>query len=421
MLKFALFLLLFPFSLLAQNQSGQLFLLQDSWTNDQIGHSIYGYFAQDEAQQDTANLVFFSKGLIADRKQLIIQPTPFSVIQYQLALHTGIHIDSCVFRLSSGRPVSYKVSQYIMSGNSVIKYSPLITFQKKWLPGNLSYKLPSTYFNPDSDSLFLSSSSEFFPKGKGNRLGYRFFLFSSNQDTVLRFSKNIPDSVLRRNVVAIGLKKIPSGRYEIQFDYLINNTVVGTSTVGPVYILTADSNKKIKPEKKENSDLSSEFSSFTEEELDDFAEKSRYLGSSEENLLYSQLKSVSQKKQFLGTFWNKRSGDPDNNLYNYLEKLSLIDSKYGGSGKKGYKTDRGRIFLKYGKCDDIYISSSITGIKPFEVWYYPSVKGQNSVYFYFVDQSGYGDYQLVHSNAHNEVYNPSILVRLGIDQTNYRQ
>lgn len=416
-----LFFLFLPSFVFSQVPTGQLFIVQDSWGKSGVTHTCYGFISQTLVQPDTADLFLFSRLVQVDKKLLLLQPVPLSLIQFTKVFSPDVHIDSCFIKLRSGRNLQFRVTQYIRTQTSQIHFSPLLTFQQKRTPGQPVYKIPANYFNPDSDSLFITSSSEFFPGGKGNRLGYQLNVLSSNQDTVLRFYQKIPDSTLRINSISLSLKKIPSGKYDLRLNYLINNTVVAQTSAGPIFILTTDANKENSGSVQSKTETKSIFSSYTEEELDMLADKAKYIATIEENQLYSNLSSISQKQKFMTTFWEKREGDVQNNLYNYLEKISYIQSAYGISGKQGYKTDRGKIFLKYGHCDDVFVSTSKMGVKPFEVWYYPSINGQNSVYFYFVDQNGFGDFQLVHSTALNEVYNPELLKRLGIDPTSYRE
>jgi len=57
----------------------------------------------------------------------------------------------------------------------------------------------------------------------------------------------------------------------------------------------------------------------------------------------------------------------------------------------GWKSDRGRIYILYGRPDEIERHPMEIGLKPYEIWHYYS----SSHTFYFVDENGYGDYRLV--------------------------
>lgn len=417
---FILILVFSPLHLFAQNNTAQLFIIQDSWSDHTVQHSIYGYILQTTAERDTADLIFFSSGSIVDKKIMTIQNVDLSLINFKSVQKNQVHIDSCRITLRSGRAIQYKVLQYLLTSNAKVKHSPLITFlQKKGSDGS-NLKMPANNFNPDTDSLTFSVTTQFFPGNKQSRFGYQFLLLSANQDTLKRFYQKIPDSTLRMNTVTLALNKIPSGKYDLVLDLLINNHREARVIGGPVFVLAGDSNRGMKPSEGKKDETLSFFKDYSEPEIDEFMEKSRFIASNEELSLFENLKNINQKRLFLQSFWEKRQNDQENNLFRYLEKLSLVEGKYGIKGRHGYKTDRGRIYLKYGACDDVFVSNSTTTVKPFEVWFYPNLNGQSSVYFYFVDQKGYGDLQLIHSTARDEVYNPTLLDRLGIDAINYR-
>lgn len=70
--------------------------------------------------------------------------------------------------------------------------------------------------------------------------------------------------------------------------------------------------------------------------------------------------------------------------------------------RDGWKTDRGRVLMQYGQWDKRdEVPAPVYGQR-YEVWYYYSQQG--GIYFVFSDVKGYGEYQLVHSNASGEVY-----------------
>ena len=89
--------------------------------------------------------------------------------------------------------------------------------------------------------------------------------------------------------------------------------------------------------------------------------------------------------------WN---GFLKNDFDNAEEKFTI--------GKRaGWKTDRARILLIYGKPDEIERFPANNFHKAYQVWHYYNVLG--GVKFYFVDFRQSGDYLLVHSNHPDEV------------------
>jgi GWxTD domain-containing protein len=71
---------------------------------------------------------------------------------------------------------------------------------------------------------------------------------------------------------------------------------------------------------------------------------------------WDKLKTNEEREQYIATFWRLRDPDPDTqeNEYReaYFERFAYVNEHFA-SGIPGYKTDRGKIYLKYGKHDEI--------------------------------------------------------------------
>ncbi len=151
--------------------------------------------------------------------------------------------------------------------------------------------------------------------------------------------------------------------------------------------------------------LSSEFAVYTEEECDDLFEKSRYIASSREIEQYKKLDSVNTKRDFLFRFWKARDLEPETEKFEFKDKyfsgIEYCNNKYSTFNKKGYKTDRGRVYLLYGEPDQVDMYPNETNMKPYEIWYYNRVEG--GVLFIFGDLTGYNDYELLSSTKRGEI------------------
>jgi GWxTD domain-containing protein len=92
-------------------------------------------------------------------------------------------------------------------------------------------------------------------------------------------------------------------------------------------------------------------------------------------------------------FWFKQQYHPEissNVSYEeFLERYNYANKNFSGF-KKGFLTDFGRIYIMYGKPDEIERHLFDNDSKPFEIWYYWSFGYE----FLFVDERGYGDYTL---------------------------
>jgi len=115
------------------------------------------------------------------------------------------------------------------------------------------------------------------------------------------------------------------------------------------------------------------------------------------------------KRNLLSQFWKDRDPDQSTEInesrIEYARRLETVNQRFGNIQTAGYKTDRGRVFLVYGRPDEIERNPVSVDVKPYETWYYHSLQGGSE--FVFVDKSGFGIYELVHSTARNELYDPN--------------
>jgi GWxTD domain-containing protein len=103
------------------------------------------------------------------------------------------------------------------------------------------------------------------------------------------------------------------------------------------------------------------------------------------------------KKKFLEEFWGRHD------LSVFLARMKYADEQFSSGFKKGHQTERGRIFLKYGKPDEIVPHPADEQYPSHEIWFYYSHGGKQ---FVFSDLTGYGRYELVYTNVQGESSNP---------------
>ena len=151
--------------------------------------------------------------------------------------------------------------------------------------------------------------------------------------------------------------------------------------------------------------MTDEFSGLTEGELDSTFEICQYITTGKERKQYKKL-DLNGKRIFLKTFWRQRDTDPltEFNEYKqeYFQRVIAANAQFSSTFKRGWKTDRGMIYIKNGEPDEIERHPYQMDIKAYEIWYYYSIEG--GVQYVFVDMRGMGEMQLVHSTARNEVH-----------------
>ncbi len=101
--------------------------------------------------------------------------------------------------------------------------------------------------------------------------------------------------------------------------------------------------------------------------------------------------------------------DPEGAYKQYLEVAKAVDNKFRSGFRFGFETDRGRMFLRYGKPDDVVRVDDEPSAPPYEIWVYYNfpVTNQRNVKFLFYNPSLAGDdFVTLHSTARGEISNP---------------
>src|ERR1041385_5935705 len=136
-----------------------------------------------------------------------------------------------------------------------------------------------------------------------------------------------------------------------------------------------------------------------------------YIITDEERKAFKKLETDDEREHFIEEFWRRRDPDPDTdeNEYReeYYERIAYANEHYA-SGIPGWKTDRGRIYIMYGKPDELethpsggtynretYDGGGTTSTYPFERWFYRYIAGVGSgIEIEFVDPTGSGEYRI---------------------------
>jgi len=122
---------------------------------------------------------------------------------------------------------------------------------------------------------------------------------------------------------------------------------------------------------------------------------------------------------FFQSFWYKRNpNNPKEAWFNYYKKVMQVNYNYSTLRFKGYRTDRGYYYLRYGPPNYIEYYVSETNSFAYEIWSYYDFPqtGQTNVYFVFYEKDLVTkDFRLLHSNANGELQNPRWKQVLGVE------
>lgn len=127
-----------------------------------------------------------------------------------------------------------------------------------------------------------------------------------------------------------------------------------------------------------------------------------------DNLLKQKELDVELLKKYMLSFWERRNKvNPQQAWLEYYalvkETIELFSSKI----MKGYETERGRVYLQYGRPSSRTQVTNEPSAYPYEIWWYYEYKGQRNIRFVFYNPDMItNDYQLLHSEALGETFDP---------------
>ena len=152
----------------------------------------------------------------------------------------------------------------------------------------------------------------------------------------------------------------------------------------------------------------------------------RWIISDEERSAFVQLSNDEERDNFIEAFWQRRDPTPDTPENEYKEehyaRIAYANEHYA-AGIPGWKTDRGRIYIMYGKPDEIDSHPSggsyerpieegggETSTFPFEDWRYRYIEGiGQEVIIEFVDPCMCGEYHMTLDRSEKDalLYTPN--------------
>ncbi|MEM6965942.1 MAG: GWxTD domain-containing protein, partial [Bacteroidota bacterium] len=134
------------------------------------------------------------------------------------------------------------------------------------------------------------------------------------------------------------------------------------------------------------------------------------------------------QQRFLFNFWvNQNPNQPDVTYKAFMKIAKAVDRMYTSGFGHGFETDRGYVYIRYGRPDDIVAVDTDPSAPPYEIWIYNDfpVTNQTNVKFLFYAPALGTDYRILHSTARGELNNPQWQLELyrnvpeEIDGNNY--
>jgi len=165
-----------------------------------------------------------------------------------------------------------------------------------------------------------------------------------------------------------------------------------------------DANKKKPSDKQVLKELATPYKKWLSEDVS-------YIITYAERKAFLQLQTNEEREQFIEQFWQRRNPDPDsvdNTVKEEHYRRIAYANEHFSSGVQGWRTDRGRIYIMYGKPDSLESHTQgenydrpldqgggETKTYAFEDWTYHYIEGiGENVELEFVDPSGTSEFHL---------------------------
>ncbi|HEX2617669.1 MAG TPA: GWxTD domain-containing protein [Flavobacteriales bacterium] len=120
-------------------------------------------------------------------------------------------------------------------------------------------------------------------------------------------------------------------------------------------------------------------------------------------------RDVVTMQRFLYTFWyNRNAYDPKSEWERYRQAVIAANRLYGCRNMRGYDSDMGYVYLKFGPPNTVTDRSNETSSLPYQIWHYYRVgKYTDKRFVFWQPELATICWQLLHSEVPGEMKNPN--------------
>ena len=112
-------------------------------------------------------------------------------------------------------------------------------------------------------------------------------------------------------------------------------------------------------------------------------------------------------RRFFYSFWANRSTDPEAAWNEYRQQVVKVNKLFGCRVLKGYESDRGQVYLKYGAPNSMMDRLNEMDSYPYSIWHYYQAGRYRDKRFVFYQPNLASDcMELLHSEVPGELQNP---------------
>ncbi len=282
---------------------------------------------------------------------------------------------------------------------------------------NLIPNIYNFYTGPEAKLGFYTemySLDKVIPKGQMFLVSYYIECFENNLK-LNEFAKSRKETPKPVNVLLadINIRDLATGNYNLVIEARnSNNEVILSKKVffqrtnpNAAFSLTQIASTEIKgtfAEKITNADSLKEFIRST------YPVSTGY----EKDFIRFQLKKsdLPTLQRYFYVFWYQRSStEPEKAWLGYNMQVKITQANFATKIKKGYETDRGRVFLQYGPPNARDAHYAEPNTYPYEIWQYYTLNNsqRNKKFVFYSPDMVTADFILLHSDAIGEQYEPT--------------
>ena len=312
---------------------------------------------------------------------------------------------------------------FTLSKLNTSEFSDIELLDKYWKSDSVSklnksgfemIPLVTTYFGPEFNRLSYYTEIYFnddIRKENPSVILTQSILIKENNKIAGQYNKlnKISSSSVVPVLNSFDLSNLPTGNYVLKLSVMDKNQLI-LSTKELAFQRT-NLNNSMKLNRLNSVSIANTFASdIHQDSLNEFMKCLAPLASNlEKNIIDNKLDDIDDtlKRQFIYSFWYNRF--PNNPAYNwskYKQEVKKTNQLFGTKVRKGYETDRGRIYLKYGPPNTITDRPNEPSAYPYQIWHYYKIgRFNNKRFVFYLPDLVSNDYVILHSTLQGEYFN----------------
>ncbi len=221
--------------------------------------------------------------------------------------------------------------------------------------------------------------------------------------------KKIPTNSIQPILNSFDLSNLPTGNYELKLELV--NTKNQTIAISLLPFQRTNLSNNMKIDRLNAVHINNTFAAYiNQDSLLYFLECLSPIATNlERNIIDNKVNQLSDtlKRQFMFSFWyNRNPNNPALEWGKYKAEVKKSDQLFATKVRRGYETDRGRIYLKYGPPNTVTDRPNEPSAYPYQIWHYYKIgKFNNKRFIFYMPDLGSNEYTILHSNLQGEYFN----------------